>query len=844
MKTKDTFVSDKDKKLSYISLFSSAGVGCSGFTFEGFDCVATCEIIERRLQVQKCNNKCSSPSGYIAGDLTKNEIKNKVLEEVDKWLKSHKAKDIDVLISTPPCQGMSIANHKKKDELNRNSLVIESINLVNKIRPKYFIFENVKAFLTTSCEDIDGKIKTIKEAIDLNLSGKYNILFKVVNFKDFGVPSSRNRTLVLGVRKDLTDITPYDILPDEEEVKTLRDVIGHLPSLKQMGEISKHDIYHNFRSYNQKMLDWIKDLKEGESAFQNSHPSNIPHKLVNGKIIHNANKNGDKYSRCYFDKIGPCIHTRNDILSSQSTIHPRDNRVFSIRELMIMMSVPDSFRWSDIPESELNRMSEEEKSHFLAKNEINIRQSLGEAVPTLIFQKIARKIKSNILYKPLSDNDVSKIIKNKFLENTKNLINFIEENRKKYTFAEMSKICELANSKRMDMSAYYTSQDICFTLINDLPDAKNFTSINILEPSVGSGNFIHLLIKKYGEVKEVNIDLIDLDKDVLEVLKVLLHSINIPKNIKLNFINKDFIFFKPDKKYDIVVGNPPFKKIENKKTLLFSYKSGMYNKNTNNIFSFFIEKALKISKHVAFITPKSLLSTPELNKTRELLEQKTISKITDYGESAFDVKIETISLIISNTPRTNKPIKIESYITKETKYLNPDYIMSKDLPYWLIYRNEFFDKVKEKLMFDVFDFFRDRNITKAFTKKSGKYRVLKSRNLLRNGEIANIENYDSYIDSLSKIPASKFLNKDGIIIVPNLSYYPRAGFLPKNAIADGSLALLIPKIKNYKINKKHLEYYSTDEFERFYRIARNYGTRSLNIDANSVFFWGLVKDEN
>jgi len=833
------------KKLSYISLFSGAGVGCYGFNLKGFDCVATNELIERRLAIQKCNNKCSSNSGYISGDITKKEIKDRVLEEASKWLKKNKKKDIDVLIATPPCQGMSIANHKKKNELNRNSLVIESINLVKQINPKYFIFENVKAFLTTSCTDIDKKLKTIREAIDVNLSGNYNILYKVVNFKDFGVPSSRNRALVLGVRKDLKDITPYDILPDNENVKTLREVIGHLPSLKEMGEIYPKDIYHNFRSYDKKMLNWIKDIKEGQSAFENSHPLKIPHQLINGKIIHNINKNGDKYSRCYFDKVAPCVHTRNDILASQSTIHPKDNRVFSIRELMIMMSVPSSFNWSSIPEEELNKMNEEKKSEFLAKNEINVRQSLGEAVPTLVFQKIATKIRDLSIHKKLSDKEVASIIKENSLDNKNNLIRFVSENfKKKLSFIELSKICELANSKRMDMSAYYTSQDICFTIINDLPEPENFKSIRILEPSVGSGNFIPLLIKKYKEVPNVTIDLIDLDKDVLEILKNLLQAIEIPKNVKINFINKNFIFYKPEKKYDLVVGNPPFKKVEKEKTLLFAYKNGMYNKDTNNIFSFFIEKSLKLSNYVALIAPKSLLSTPEFNKTRELLERKKVLKIVDYGELAFDVKIETIGVIVDGDKIKDGLVKIESYITQETKYLSSDYIMSRKFPYWLIYRDNFFDEVAEKMQFRVFDVFRDRQITKAITKDKGKYRVLKSRNLNKKGEIEDIKNYDSFIDNISKLVVSRFLNRNNIVIVPNLSYYPRAGFLPKNSIADGSLALLMLKNSNYKITKEKLGYFSTEEFEKFYKVARNYGTRSLNIDTNSVFFWGLVKDEN
>jgi len=396
----------------------------------------------------------------------------------------------------------------------------------------------------------------------------------------------------------------------------------------------------------------------------------------------------------------------------------------------------------------------------------------------------------------------------------------------------------------MDMSAYYTSQDICFSIINDLPEPENFSSIRILEPSVGSGNFVPLLIKKYKDVPEVTIDLIDLDKDVLEILKALLQSIEIPKNIKINFINQNFIFYNSEKKYDLIVGNPPFKKVEGEKVLLFAYKNGMYNKDTNNLFSFFIEKSLKLSNYVALITPKSLLSTPEFNKTRELLEKKIILKIIDYGELAFDVKIETICIIVDGNKIKDNLVKIESYITQETKYLSSDYIMSKNFPYWLIYRNEFFDRVTEKMQFGVFNVFRDRQITKAITKDKGKYRVLKSRNLMKNGEIENIENYDSFIDNISKLAVAKFLNRDKIVIVPNLSYYPRAGFLPKNSIADGSLALLILKNPNYKITKEKLGYLSTEEFEKFYKVARNYGTRSLNIDSNSVFFWGLIKDEN
>ena len=71
------------KPLTYISLFSSAGVGCYGFKMEGFNCVATNELLPRRLDVQKCNNKCKYDSGYILGDILLDETRNKILSQID-----------------------------------------------------------------------------------------------------------------------------------------------------------------------------------------------------------------------------------------------------------------------------------------------------------------------------------------------------------------------------------------------------------------------------------------------------------------------------------------------------------------------------------------------------------------------------------------------------------------------------------------------------------------------------------------------------------------------------------------------------------------------------------------
>jgi len=381
-----------NNKMTYISLFSGAGVGCYGFKMENFNCIATNELILRRLNIQKVNKKCKFDSGYILGDITTPEVKDKLFNEISYWKNNELIKDVDVLIATPPCQGMSVANHKKNNEIKRNSLVIESIKIINKVKPKIFIFENVSQFMKTICTDIDDIDKPINDAIELNLSDKYSIMYKIINFKNYGSCSSRTRTIVIGVRNDLIEyISPIDLFPKKKKEKTLRQIIGNLKSLKNFGEIFDNDIYHFFRKYPQHMREWIHDLKEGQSAFDNEEEEKIPHTVINGKIKFNVKKNGGKYTRQYWDKIGPCIHTRNDQLASQNTIHPSDDRVFSIRELMKMMTIPDSFKWVGKDINILNSMSNDEKRKFLKKEEINIRQSIGESVPTIVFKSIAKK---------------------------------------------------------------------------------------------------------------------------------------------------------------------------------------------------------------------------------------------------------------------------------------------------------------------------------------------------------------------------------------------------------------------------------------------------------------------
>ena len=154
----------------------------------------------------------------------------------------------------------------------------------------------------------------------------------------------------------------------------------------------------------------------------------------------------------------------------------------------------------------------------------------------------------------------------------------------------------MSNAKKDKHSAYYTSQGVCFSLIESLPRFDKNKHVRILEPSVGTGNFLPSLIKKYEQNEKVTIDVVDIDPNVIALLKTLARKMTIPNNFTMHYICSDFLTSDLQSQYDIVIGNPPFKKITKNKEQLTLYKNEKYNTDTNNIFSYFIEDAIKLWK--------------------------------------------------------------------------------------------------------------------------------------------------------------------------------------------------------------------------------------------------------
>ena len=838
----------KDKSMTYVTLFSSAGVGCHGFQMEGYRCIATNEIIERRMQVQRCNHKCEYDSGYIVGDITSDVIKQRIYSEIRKW--KHRGNDrVDVIIATPPCQGISVINHKKNDkEINRNSLVVESVEIIRQINPRFFIFENVMAFQKTLCITPDGWTVPIGEYVREVLGKNYVISGRVLNFMNYGSNSSRTRTLMIGVDKAYrNNITPYDLYPEFRPEKTLREVIYDFPRL-EWGEIYVDDFYHAFRTYKSEMREWIHDLKEGESAFDNDSPEKRPHRVVNGQIVENIRKNRDKYTRQPWDRFIQCVHTRNDQLAAQNTIHPEQDRVYSIRELMAMMTIPDDFRWVDMSLEELNALSNEEKLDVYKSHEMNIRQCLGEAVPTEIMRQLAAAIRNKLAQKRCESIEINRIIADYHLDNRENLRAFLRDNPMELDVASLMRITELCNARREKNAAFYTNKFIVNEIMGSLPTFSK-DEIRILEPSVGAGSFIPFLFRRYENVPHVILDVVDIDPDSIETFDIMLEKLDIPQNFTINRICQDFLTYRTIHRYDLAVGNPPFSKLKGRTPEIELSLASNANHVTNNLSEMFLEKCIRCSDCVALVLNKTLLSTEEFEDTRNLLRQMRIETIIDFGRYGFTgVSIETMCLIVY--PKM-KPRETSVYSMKFNRksVREQSYLTDKRFPYFIIYRDEDFDAVADKLIFNVFSVFRDRQITKSITSSERvgpSLWVIKAKNIDDDGQgITHIPGYDVYLpeEIAVTLSAYQYVDDSSVYLTPNMTYNPRVIENLPGIIPDGSVAVLIPK-KPLRLTKRQRAYFSTEEYRRFYGIARNLSTQSINVDKTSVFFYGVLKEND
>lgn len=328
-----------------IDLFSGVGGLSYGFAHDNeFQILAANEILEPMATAYGLNH----PNVKIYNK----DIKNFSIADLSEDL-GIKEGDIDIVVGGPPCQAYSTVGKRSEND-PRGQLFHEYYRLLREIRPKIFLFENVKGLLSMQ----GGQL--IKTIISLFESIGYNIQMKLLNAADYGTPQIRERVIIVGTLDKRPFLYPKPThynpdlgVPTDKSLKpyiTLGEALGDLPSI-ETGQcasdyasepkneyqilmrinspisLEEHEVPKN----NERLVALMTALPDGGS------PKDIPEELRPNSGFANC------YCRLWWNKPSTTITRNLGCPSSSRCIHPKDPRPLSTREAARLQGFPDNY---------------------------------------------------------------------------------------------------------------------------------------------------------------------------------------------------------------------------------------------------------------------------------------------------------------------------------------------------------------------------------------------------------------------------------------------------------------------------------------------------------------------
>lgn len=277
-----------------------------------------------------------------------------------------KGQKVDIIIGGPPCQAYSMVGRAQdRNSMRydyRNYLFESFVDVVNELKPKVFIFENVPGILS-ACPGgfpVTQRIYDAFKQIGYKIRKPEKLKDSQYLASDFGVPQKRKRVIIIGVSKDegpdLEGVhRSIDSLADNTKNKSVRSVIEHLPKLipvrqnksqsspkishRQKGD--KAVKFHNPRFHNSRD---IKIFKEWIKRDMNAKSPREKIAFYNKRLGKNS-KLG-KYRNLEWEKPSPTIlsHLQKDGLLF---IHPdiEQARTITVKEAALLQSFPDDYEF-------------------------------------------------------------------------------------------------------------------------------------------------------------------------------------------------------------------------------------------------------------------------------------------------------------------------------------------------------------------------------------------------------------------------------------------------------------------------------------------------------------------
>lgn len=405
-----------------IELFCGAGGTSFGFSSAGFDVRLGVDIDPAALKTFKRNH----PNANVL----EASVEDRQRVNGDTLTQLAGTSEIDVLIGGPSCQGYSTIGKRIEDD-PRNSLFLEYIRIVNEVRPKWIVFENVRGMLLYSKGHFMKALRGELEKIG------YDVTWSILNAADYGVPQRRQRLFLIGNRIGIKPSLPVAThldprcevcsrpdasnrvrgLPDlfgstgkclvcggtgkhqfqNESLRpwvSVEEAIGDLPSLGDAGgeqglvsystepsssyqvqmrqESIGYDL-HYAKRVSEYAYSIISQVREGE-GLRSISEEKLPDRFKRMRTVSDGSLRRDcttLYHRLARDLPAYTITCYFTNVSSGAFVHPMDNRAISIREAARLQSFPDRFL-------------------FEPKN---VKRQIGNAVPPLLAQAIASHIR-------------------------------------------------------------------------------------------------------------------------------------------------------------------------------------------------------------------------------------------------------------------------------------------------------------------------------------------------------------------------------------------------------------------------------------------------------------------
>lgn len=273
---------------------------------------------------------------------------------------------VDVIVGGPPCQGFSPLNMRGVG-LERRSLWREYIRALEEAEPGAFVMENVPQLLKSAEYQ---HFRKAAAALGFEITGG------ILNAADYGVPQTRRRAIVIGVRSGTpvmpapTHFRPGECPPGGQAWRTVRDAIGDLPPRPNRRN------WHNPRNPRPVSVERYETIPgEGEGRFElaERRPDITPACWLRKK-----SGSTDVFGRLWWDRPAYTIRTEFYKPEKGRYLHPSEHRPITIREAARLMSMPDDFVLPD------------------GQSMTAIAKQIGNAVPPLLALRLAEGLANHL----------------------------------------------------------------------------------------------------------------------------------------------------------------------------------------------------------------------------------------------------------------------------------------------------------------------------------------------------------------------------------------------------------------------------------------------------------------